>query len=188
MANRHNQRSRSFAMILYEEDESHMQVLDKIVNDGYFYAFIRHDCDVYDTDIFENNLVIHHIGDIKKPHYHVLLDFPNPRSVSKLKDLFGLSHIETCNFYFYTRYLIHLDDKNKYQYSKDLIETNILTRINNALTREFNQDEQDSRLLYNFIKEKNFCSLVQLTDFALEHDCFSELKRNIYFYKSFCSY
>ena len=78
------------------------------------------------------------------------------------------------------------DNKNKYHYNDSDIETNILTRVQNALGKEYNAQEQDCRILYNYIKDKNFITFRQLTDYAIENGCLMELKRNTYFYKQFC--
>lgn len=176
-----NSRSRSFAMILYEEDMSQMAILDYIV-ENYNFAFIRHDRDVWEEGTEE-----HRVGDLKKPHYHVVIDFQNPRSISKVQQDLGLKHIETCNFYFYVRYLIHLDDPKKFQYRKEEIETNMLNRVENAIGREYKKEEQDTRLLLKYIHERVIITFDELTSYAMEHDLLQEVKKNVYFYKQFTS-
>ena len=187
MASRHSERSRSFCMILYEDDSSHMQLLDLIV-ERYNFAFIRHDKDIWSDDVIDENTgeIKYKKGESKKPHYHVVIDFPNPRSRKKVQEQLGIDFLMTCNFYFYIRYLIHEDDYDKYQYKKEEIETNMLERVYNAIGREYKKEEQETRLLYKHIVEQNFITFRQLTDYAMEHGLIQELKKNTYFYKSFC--
>lgn len=179
-------RSRNFALELYPEDNTHCDVLDYIIS--YFdYAYILHDKDVFDEDVIDGvgNLV-HKKGDLKKPHWHVIISFKNARSDLKVKEELGIKHIESCNFYIYSRYLIHLDSPKKYQYNREDINTNMQMRIYNALERDYNFSEQETRLLYKYITERNFVTFRQLTDYAMENDLLLELKRNVYFYKQFC--
>lgn len=190
MSRQGNSRARSFALELYPEDESHCDVLDYIIS--YFdYAYILHDKDKFDDDVIDSETkeVIHKAGEVKKPHWHVIICFKNQRSVQSLKDELRLSHIETCNFYAYTRYLIHLDSPQKFQYERGEIHTNMQLRIDNALERSYNANEQETRILLKFLfteGKQSYITFRQLTEYAMEHDCLLDLKRNTFFYKQFC--
>jgi len=170
-------RSRTFALELYPEDDTHVEKLQYIMN--YFeYAYILHDKDKWEDETEE-----HKVGDLKKPHWHVIICFKNPRSIESIKKELDLPHIETCNFYAYSRYLIHKDQPQKYQYNELEIFTNIELRIMNALKKDYNSKEQNSRLLLDYIFSHNsYVSFKMLTDYALEHDCLLELQKNTYFY------
>lgn len=179
---------RTFACELYPEDDEHMKILDYI-KQHFEYAYILHDRDIWEEEkVDEDGVTIHNPGEKKKQHYHVILNFKNPRSLDKIKAELGLKHLETCNFYFYSRYLIHKDNPRKFQYNEDEILTNMKLRIHNALKRDYNSQEQDTRILLDFIYSKTSQSsltLRQLTDFAMENDCLLDLKKNINFYKYF---
>lgn len=185
-------RSRTFALELYPEDETHNDILYYII-EHYEYAFILHDKDIYEKDVINEDTgeIKYKSGDIKKQHYHVIISFKNPRELNKVlqefQELGNINHIETCNFYAYTRYLIHLDYPRKYQYSREDIQTNMRLRIDNALKREYDSNEQQTRLLLDYIRsfKGGYVTFNMLTDFALENDCLLELKRNTYFYKQF---
>lgn len=179
---------RTFACELYPEDDTHMEILEYIKS--YFeYAYILHDKDVWDEEkVDDDGITIHKVGDLKKPHYHVIINFKNPRSLDKLKKELGIKHLETCNFYFYARYLIHKDYPRKFQYEEKEIKTNMELRIHNAIKRDYNSQEQDTRILLDFIYSKqngSYLTLKMITDYALEHDCLLDLKRNINFYRYF---
>lgn len=173
---------RTFACELYPEDSEHLKILEYIKK-YYEYAYILHDEDVWEDDTEE-----HKAGDKKKPHYHVVLNFKNARSIDKLKQELGLKHLETCNYYFYIRYLIHKDYPRKFQYDEKEIVTNMELRVHNALKRDYNSQEQDTRILLNYIysqRSQAYLTLKQLTDFAMENDCLLDLKKNINFYRYF---
>ena len=135
-------KSRTFALELYPEDNTHVEKLEYIKK--YFdYAYILHDKDTWDEDSEE-----HKSGDLKKPHWHIIICFKNPRSIDSIKKELCLNHVETCNFYAYTRYLIHKDQPLKYQYSELDIFTNIELRVMNALKKSYNSYEQDTSILF----------------------------------------
>lgn len=189
MGSNNNSRSRTFALELYPEDNSHCEILDYIIS--YFeYAYILHDKDKHLEDVIdeETKEIKYKTGELKKPHWHVIISFKNPRSVKSIKNELMLAHVETCNFYAYSRYLIHKDTPKKYQYSKDEIKTNMELRINNALERDYNAQEQDTRILLSYLKSKQgqYVSFWDLTEYAMQHDCLLDLKRNCYYYKLYC--
>lgn len=175
-------KSRTFALELYPEDNTHVEKLEYIKK--YFdYAYILHDKDKWEEDTEE-----HKAGEIKKPHWHVIIAFKNARSVDSIKKELELAHVETCNFYAYTRYLIHKDQHQKYQYSEFDILTNMELRVMNALKRDYNSREQDTRILldYIFSRQASILSFKQLTEYAMQNDCLLHLQKNVYFYKQFC--
>lgn len=185
-------RSRTFALELYPEDKTHNDILYYIIQ-YYEYAFILHDKDIHEKDVVDEDTgeIKYKAGEKKKEHYHVIISFYNPRELNKvlkeLQEIGNINHIETCNFYAYTRYLIHLDNPRKYQYSREYIQTNMRLRIDNALKREYDSKEQKTRLLLDYIRsfQGGYVTFNMLTDFALENDCLIELQRNTYFYKQY---
>lgn len=103
-------RSKNWVGLWYPQDETHVHAMERLSQGGYRYAAILHD---KDTD--EN-------GELKKPHWHIVLVFPNQRTVNPIAKEFGiksnylqLSHDRDAAL----RYLIHADDPDKYQYSPD---------------------------------------------------------------------
>lgn len=62
-------------------------------------------------------------GEDKKPHYHIILIFDSLKSLDQVRDVLepiGAVGCEIVNsLVSYGRYLCHLDDKDKYQYSTD---------------------------------------------------------------------
>lgn len=62
-------------------------------------------------------------GEIKKPHYHVLLVFDSLKSVAQFEDIRnsvgGVGREEVSSLRGYCRYLCHLDNPEKHRYSED---------------------------------------------------------------------
>lgn len=75
-------KSRHLRYLLYEDNEQHMQVLDKIKADNFPFIGIKHH--VIDIDGVE---VLEGEG---KPHYHVYQEFEYPRYPSALAKRYGL--------------------------------------------------------------------------------------------------
>lgn len=181
-------RARNLALELYPEDETHVKKLE-FIKKHYTYAYILHDKDLWEEDIQDEmtKIIIHHKGELKKPHWHIMLIFENPRSTEKIAKELDLKHIETCNFYAYARYLIHKDNPTKYQYNPKEIITNCELRIYNALEKEIKSEEQDAKILMDrILNNEGILTFKQLVKYAIKNDCFTEIKKNPYFYKSFC--
>lgn len=144
---------RLFEMILYIDSKSYdiNEVLKNIRGERY-YAYSIHDSDLDDT------------GHIKKPHYHVIVRFDNARTCSGVAKLFGIpnnfvNHIR--NERSYVRYLIHFDDKEKYQYrEEDIVCSRNYERF---VHKCFDDKETEDEILdniFSFINDlvsKNVC-------------------------------
>lgn len=183
-------KSRCFCFELYPDSESYdfNEILDYIMI-NFDYAYISHDSDIYDKDEYDENTfeLIHKVGEKKKTHIHVLINFENPRSINTIKELIGHDiYINSCNFYGYTRYLIHLGYPNKHQYPREAIITNMELRVNNALKCDYNSSEQDSRILLDYLYSRNFTTFKDLTLYAIKNNCLGELQKRAYFYNLQC--
>lgn len=130
------------------------------------YALICHDKDV-------NSVT----GEVKKPHYHIVVRV-KPSLLSTVANKFpGLEtrFIEvTHEFRWCLRYLIHLDDITKYQYPHEAVETNISDiesywRISSewSLVREMIQLRLTGSTWY------------QVFDFCGKNQCYDVFRRNI---------
>jgi len=105
-------KTRSYATIVYPDSAPDNWV--DILRDMKFNVVISplHDSDVNPED-----------GEIKKAHYHVLFLFDGPKTVEQAKTIADKIHgvgIETLNSVrSYARYLCHLDNPEKHQYSPE---------------------------------------------------------------------
>lgn len=102
-------RTRNYATVVYPESapENWMDLLA----DQFVPAFIS---PLHDQDINSD-------GEPKKPHYHVMIMFDGPKSVDQVKTIFdqiggvGLEIVKVLRSY--ARYLCHMDNPDKHQYS-----------------------------------------------------------------------
>lgn len=109
--------SRTMFLELYPE--SHQLQIDNLLNSGWSYVGILHDKDMK-LD-----------GTLKKPHYHFVVEFDNPKLFSTVCNKLGFSfkkengkglppYGEPCRkFKDCVTYLIHKGKDDKYQYSVD---------------------------------------------------------------------
>lgn len=128
-------RATSYNFILYPENlVKYWQ--DVISSFGYAWALSPlHDHDIYESDKKpdKNGNGGHKKGDIKKPHYHGTIYFGRgtKKSVKQVSELLNQALID--NTYILEpqpsrdmqasiQYFIHLNDKGKYQYSKDDVQ------------------------------------------------------------------
>lgn len=114
-----------------------------------FYAWIYHDSDRYsDKDYEEGNCRLLQIGTLKPKHLHFLATDKNSRTWNSWGDMLGIPS----NMVQYmrdirgmTRYLIHKDSPEKFQYSLEDIHTNNLDKLQSYLT-----DEDSSTVLTQY--------------------------------------
>lgn len=104
-------RTRIFATVVYPESSS--ENWQEILAEQFVPAFISplHDKDVNPT------------GEPKKPHYHVMLKFDGVKTLEQAKEIFnriggvGCEQVQCLRGY--ARYLCHLDNPEKEQYSTE---------------------------------------------------------------------
>ena len=116
-------KKREFAFVLYEESASKdwEQILSQL-HQRVFWI-------LHDKDVSSN-------GTPKKPHYHIMILFDNPRSPNTIQSLCskcgGNGHLEELvSRRGYARYLCHMDDPDKHQY--DTTEVHSLCGANYML-------------------------------------------------------
>ena len=106
-------RDRKFVAVLYPEDASHVECMDKLKSGGYNFAAILHDKDVYEEG--------EHKGELKKPHWHLVVRFKNAVWNTAVAKELGITpnYLEACkNVDASLLYLVHYgnDDKAQYDY------------------------------------------------------------------------
>lgn len=105
-------KTRSYATVVYPESSPDNWI--DILRDMKFNALIS---PLHDKDVNPDS------GEIKKPHYHVLFLFDGPKTVAQAAEVASQIHgvgIEILNSVRgYARYLCHLDNPEKHQYSPD---------------------------------------------------------------------
>ena len=106
-----DERKRNFATVVYPESapDDWMEYLADLKSP----CFIS---PLHDKDVNPD-------GEIKKPHYHVLLMFEGKQSDARVEEIFkdicAVGRENVLSMRGYARYLCHLDNPEKYQYSVD---------------------------------------------------------------------
>lgn len=123
-------KGRYFGLLLYPDSESYN--CDEVLYDCMSYfnecSYILHDSD-YTED-----------GEVKKAHYHVICKKGSGVNLTTIINRYGKLGVLANHIYIITsykqqlRYLLHLDDKDKAQYERDSVVSNVVD-----LDKYFNQ-------------------------------------------------
>lgn len=104
-------RDRKFVAVLYPEDSTHVDCIEKLKTGGYNFAAILHNKDVYEDG--------DHKGELKKPHWHIVLRFKNAVWNTAVAKELGITdnYLEACkNVDASLLYLVHYGNDTKAQY------------------------------------------------------------------------
>ena len=138
-------RDRKFCAVLYPEDATHAACIEKLKTGGYNFAAILHDKDVYEDG--------EHKGEPKKPHWHVVLKFPNAVWAEPLAKELGIApnYLERCKALDAALlYLVHAGYDEKAQYDLEQVFGTLSTRLASLLR----DDDESTRALtiYDLIR------------------------------------
>lgn len=156
-----NTRTRDYFLTINESANCYNNILD-IINENEesinIYALIKHNKDI-DTDT----------GEVKKEHYHLMIEFKNAKSFTSIQKIFNGAHIESAQHKKQCyKYLLHntINAKEKYQYNFNDIITNNIDYIKNQIESEefetfeetnfINYIAQGTTSLYKFVKRFGF--------------------------------
>lgn len=151
-----NERSCSWAMVLYpSEDPSHKDAFDFIIKNYSKYAYIKHDKDVLDN------------GELKKEHYHFLVQFPNYRWRNAIANELNITpnYLEKVrNVENSLKYLIHFNNSDKYQYDIDEVQGTLKNKLISYInTTDKTESDKVIELLDYLDSHKKF---IKLSDFV----------------------
>lgn len=127
-------RTRNFVAVLYPDDTSHCQCIDKLATSHYRYIAILHDMDTFED------------GTKKKPHWHVVIKFNQARWNTAVAEELGISvnYLEACkSFDGSLLYLVHAEDETKYQYDAKNCFGTLVPQLNKLLA----DDDEGIRVL-----------------------------------------
>lgn len=137
-------RDRKFRLLLYPDDPTHAEAMNRLKFDGYTYAEILHDKDVWAED--DDDVTPELIGTLKKPHWHVVVKFPNPVYNQPLANKLGIkpNYIRVCdNLDKALLYLTHETYPSKFQYDLEEVHGDLKTRLAALLA----DDDEGTRAL-----------------------------------------
>lgn len=109
-------RSHIFRVVLYPDNPDHMLAIMQLQSLEFPAVGIKHDKDVYTDDTDD-----HKAGEIEKEHFHFVVRYKNAHYLVSFAKSLGIDprFVKTGNSYKgCVRYLLHLDDPDKYQYER----------------------------------------------------------------------
>lgn len=130
-------------------------------------AYILHDQDIKTAGSSDN-------PEDLKPHIHVLVRYDSLKSLEQVQADFsftGIPYFEPVrSFKSMCRYLIHLDDADKFQYSKESITC--LGGISLDFSRKYSRDEELSILsdITAFVEDNDIVEYASLWNYAAKNN------------------
>lgn len=162
-------RDRCHCLLLYPDDNTHMEALRRIER-SYDYAYILHDRD-YTED-----------GEIKKPHYHVLVRFGQARWSSAICTELGIkeNYIEKPrNFKNALLYLIHFNDSDKAQYDVNEVKGTLKTRLIQEISKVDKSECEKILEILDHIESYDGClSMSTLSRHCASNGYWAEFRRS----------
>lgn len=162
-------RSRCYHLILYEEDISHKNAMD-FIQKNFDYCCILHNKDFDEVT-----------GEIKKAHYHYILYFDNPvykSSLAKQLDILP-NYIEVESLKKGLLYLIHYNNKEKYQYSIDEVSGTLKDKVYSYLSNNIENESQCVLVIINYLcSQERYVSLQEFVLYIVENNLWSYYRRS----------
>ena len=173
---------RTYHVILYPDSTSYNcdDVLNICLSKYSEVAYILHNKDVWEDEILnDDGTVKYSKGELKKPHYHVIIH-TSPRYPSAVVNALGISSNDVnygskVNFNASIRYLIHADNPNKYHYDVSEIVSNI-----SDLDRFFTVVDEGLQVMNLIELREKGASYKELCQYACSHNCWDSLRRDIH--------
>lgn len=166
-------RARLHQLLLYPEDNSHCQALEKIMK-SYDYAMILHDKDYYTEG--------DNVGELKKPHWHIILRFKQAVWSSAVCKELGIeqNYIEQVRkFDNALQYLIHYNDSNKAQYNINEVQGTLKPRLVESINKgEKSEGEKVLELIDYIERQESKISIKQFASYCAQNGCWSEFRRS----------
>lgn len=173
-------RSRVHMLLLYPDNESHVDVLSKIMK-SYDYAGITHDKDVW-TEEDEKKNPEHKQGALKKEHIHIVLRTPNATWNTAICKELGLEEKfceQVKNVDRALQYLVHYNEPDKTQYSVDDVYGGLRTKLAESIKKNEKSEGEKVVELIEYIEEQtNPISIKGFASYCAKNGYWSEFRRS----------
>lgn len=146
-----------------------------ILHDKDFYT--EYDYDRYKLEEKEEPPWV--VGELKKPHYHIIGHVEGKCVLGRAAIKFGVPSNDVQKIGNYKKaiqYLIHLNNPEKYQYDKAEVNSNVLEKLEKYMKKE-NDASEKARMILDYIYTGNVCTVTALAEFALKNSCWDEFRR-----------
>ena len=166
--------SRCFGGVLYPDStsydfDSRLLLLESFFDD---FAYICHDKDLDSK------------GNLKKSHVHWVGRFKNPRTLSGISGFLGIPEHEIevlRSWRLSCQYLIHLNDKDKFQYDSSLVHSNFDFSV---YLSNSNSESEQAQMIINHIWQDGCSSINSLASWSIQNGCWSAFRRGFSVYSS----
>lgn len=173
-------RSRVHMLLLYPDNESHVNALD-IISKSYDYAAITHDRDTWTAEDEKKNAE-HKAGELKKAHIHVVLRSRNAIWNSALCKELGIEDKfceQAKNIDRALQYLIHYNDTDKTQYSIDSVSGSMVAKLRESINRDEKSEGEKVVELIEFIeRQENYITVKSFANYCAANGYWSEFRRS----------
>lgn len=147
-------KTRNYILLLYPEDSTHCDAFCKLTTNGYNYAYILHNKDVWSENDAAFNPDKHTLGEPKKEHWHFVVTFQNPIWSTSLASELGITDnyiMPAHDLNVALPYLIHFGYDDKAQYDIEDVQGPLVSKLQKMIIDE---DEGDRVLrIVNMIDE-----------------------------------
>lgn len=151
-------RASAWSFILYPESSPGDWI--DIINDMHLEFFVS---PIHDKDTDPD-------GEIKKPHYHVMVNYQTLKSFDQVKELTDLLKQpipqKVHNTRSLLRYFVHLDNPDKYQYNQSEIQCFGGADIGEALKPTYTEKSSMMYDIIGFIQENGITELQEIVDYS----------------------
>lgn len=173
-------RARVHMILLYPDNESHVEVLSKIAK-SYDYAGITHDRDVW-TEEDEKKNPDHKAGTLKKEHIHIVLRTPNATWNTAICKELGLEEKfceQVKNIDRALQYLLHYNEPDKTQYSLEDVYGGLRTKLAESIQKnEKSEGEKVVELLEFIEKYEGHLSVTEFARYCAKNGYWAEFRRS----------
>lgn len=180
MAKSDKYRARVHMLLLYPEDKTHMEALDRI-KQSYDYAAIKHDRD-YFTEEDEKKNPDHVAGTLKKEHIHVVLRTPNATWNTALCKELGIKENyceQAMKFENALQYLIHYNDQDKAKYEVEEVYGSLTTKLKESINKVEKSEGEKVVELIEFIEEYDgYLTIKDFASYCARNGYWAEFRRS----------
>ena len=173
-------KTRNFCALLYPDCEEHQKAFETLLNDENIkLCAIQHDRDEYSESNEE-----HKAGDTKKAHYHLVIEYSNPRTRNGIAKELGISKtaFEPCDsLRGAKRYLLHLDDDDKVLYDISEVFGNNTDSVIKCIDKPKVDEEAELPKILDFINScKHLVSTQSVIKYCCNNRIYSVYRRSAY--------
>lgn len=173
-------RARVHMLLLYPDNESHVDVLSKITK-SYDYAGITHDRDTWTAEDEKKNPE-HKQGELKKEHIHIVLRTPNATWNTAICKELGLEEKfceQVKNIDRALQYLLHYNEPDKTQYSIDDVYGGLRTKLIESIKKnEKSEGEKVVELLEYIEKYEGHLTITEFAKYCAMNGYWAEFRRS----------